>query len=143
MSEIRGKSNVFRQTSIKSDNVVGAAAAAAAEYRQPISYQATIGDAQGAPQCDKALKLIIDCHIAALVLSNLYRVIDFIATARCVPQKLHAKGPLRCHLCCCCLCWWLCLCYCCCWCLTSPLFRQSKKLLKNPNDRQVNTWVRN
>lgn len=83
MSEIRGKSNLFRQTSIKSDNVV----AAAAEYRQVISYQATIGDAQGAPQCDKALKLIIDCHIAALVLSNLYRVIDFIATARCVPQN--------------------------------------------------------
>lgn len=86
MSQIRGKSNVFRQTSIKSDNVVGAAATAA-EYRQPISYQATIGDAQGAPKCDKALKLIIDCHIAALVLSNLYRVIDFIATARCVPQN--------------------------------------------------------
>lgn len=86
MSEIRGKSNFFRQTSIKSDNVV-AAVAAAAEYRQVISYQATIGDAQGAPQCDKALKLIIDCHIAALVLSNLYRVIDFIATARCVPQN--------------------------------------------------------
>lgn len=86
MSEIRGKSNLFRQTSIKSDNVV-AAVAAAAEYRQVISYQATIGDAQGAPQCDKALKLIIDCHIAALVLSNLYRVIDFIATARCVPQN--------------------------------------------------------
>lgn len=104
------KSNVFRQTSIKSDNVVAAApaastaAAAATAYRQPISYRATIGDAQGAPQCDKALKLIIDCHIAALVLSNLYRVIDFIATARCVPQKLHqAKGLTS---------------------LTSPLFRQ-------------------
>lgn len=66
------------------------AAAAAA-----IDYQLSATIRRGAPQCDKALKLIIDCHIAALVLSNLYRVIDFIATALRSSNYTPGKGTLE------------------------------------------------